>query len=176
MLQDLGVIYSAYVEKKIPDLEIAVTISDNANEEQLFSKSEESKEIEKFWYDIYKSSVPVVNIPTDFPRPSVRTYKSKRLDFTLDANLIPNLKQTGLSVGASFVTTLLTCFELFLYQITGQDDLVVGLPYAGQPINGMNHLIGHCVNLLPLRSKPQQNMSFSDYLKQRKSEMFDAYD
>jgi amino acid adenylation domain-containing protein len=176
MLQDLGTIYSAYVENRIPDLTISIPFSEYANEEQLFSKSDENKEIEKFWYEIYENSIPIVNIPTDNPRPPLRTYKSQRLDFELDTNLLSNLKQTGLSVGSSLVSTLLTSFEVFLYQLTGQDDLVVGLPSAGQPTAGMNHLIGHCVNLLPLRSKPIPDLPFKDYLKQRKSELFDAYD
>ena len=176
MLQDLGMIYSGYVENKIPDLTKPIAFSTYANEEQFFSKSDENKEIEKFWYDIYNKSIPVVDVPADHPRPSIRTYKSQRLDFVFDTDLLSNLKKTGLSVGASLVSTLLTSFEVFLYQLTGQDDLVVGLPYAGQPINGMNHLIGHCVNLLPLRSKINPEMSFTAYLKQRKSELFDAYD
>ena len=176
LLQDLGGLYSAYAENKTPNLPVAIPFSVYANEEQLFSKTKENKAIEKFWFDMFENSVPILNIPTDNPRPSLRTYKSQRLDFSLDTNLLSNLKQTGLSVGASLVTTLLTSFEVFLYQLTGQDDLVVGLPCAGQPLKEMDHLIGHCVNLLPIRSKINPNISFKDYLKQRKLELFDAYD
>jgi amino acid adenylation domain-containing protein len=176
MLQDLGTIYSAYVENKIADLPESIPFSHYANEEQSFSKSDENKKTEKFWYEIYKNSVPVVNLPTDYPRPSLRTYKCQRLDFVLESNLLSSLKQTGLNNGVSLVTTLLTCFEIFLYQVTGQNDLVVGLPSAGQATTGMNHLIGHCVNLLPLRSRILPDISFNKYLKKRKSELFDAYD
>ena len=176
MLQDLGTIYSAYVENKTPDVSTPIPFTAYANEEQSFSNSEENKETEKFWYEIYENSIPVVNVPTDNPRPSLRTYKSQRLDFAFDINLLSELKKTGLSNGSSLVSTLLTSFEVFLYHLTGQDDLVIGLPYAGQPTTGMNYLIGHCVSLLPLRSKPNSNLSFKDYLKQRKTELFDAYD
>ncbi|POY38673.1 non-ribosomal peptide synthetase [Flavobacterium alvei] len=176
MLQDLGAIYSANVENKIPDLPESIQFIAYANEEQLFSNSEENKEIEAYWLKMYEESIPIVNVPTDNARPSLKTYKSHRLDFAFDPNLLLKLKQTGLSVGSSLVTTLLTSFEIFLYQLTGQDDIVVGMPAAGQPAVDMNHLIGHCVNLLPLRSKINPNMSFKDYLKQRKSELFDAYD
>jgi amino acid adenylation domain-containing protein len=176
MLQDLGAIYSAYVENKLPKLTESIPFSSYANEEKLFSNSEENKEIEKYWFEMYKESIPIVNLPTDNPRPSLRTYKSQRLDFELDSNLVTSIKKIGSSVSASFVTTLLTSFEIFLYQLTGEDDLVVGLPSAGQAATGMNHLVGHCVNLLPLRSKPIPNMSFQDYLQKRKSELFDAYE
>jgi amino acid adenylation domain-containing protein len=176
MLQDLGELYSAYAENRSPNLIEPISFSAYAKEEATFSSSDEYDATAKFWYDIYKNSVPAVTVPTDYPRPSIRTYKSNRIDFALDTQTLLNLKQTGLSVSASLVSTLLTCFELFLYQLTGQEDLVVGLPYAGQPVTGMNHLMGHCVNLLPLRSKLNLNLSCSDYLKQRKSELFDAYE
>lgn len=176
LLQDLGTIYSAYTENKVLDLPVAIPFSAYANELQLFSKTEENRESEKFWYEMYHNSVPIVNLPTDNPRPSQRTYKSDRLDFAIDETLLSNLKQLGINVGSSLVTTLLTSFEIFLYQLTGQDDLVVGLPSSGQAGTGMTHLVGHCANLLPLRSKLNINSSFIDYLKQRKTELFDAYD
>ena len=176
LLQDLGALYSSNFSDELADLPIPLRFSDYANEEQLFSESDENKENEKFWYEMYEKSIPVVNAPTDYPRPIIRTYKSQRLDFALDANLLSNLKQTGLSFGASLVTTLLVSFEVFLYQLTGQADIAIGLPSAGQAVTGMNHLVGHCVNLLPLRSKPNPKLSFLDYLKQRKSDLLDAYD
>ena len=176
LLQDLSALYSAYAENEVPNLPLAIPFSTYANVEQLFSKTDESKAIEKFWFEMYENSVPILNVPTDKPRPSLRSYKSRRLDFALDLNLLSNLKQIGASAGASLVTTLLSSFEIFLYQLTGQEDLVVGLPCAGQPLKEMDHLIGHCVNLLPVRSKINPNISYTDYLNQRKLELFEAYD
>ena len=176
MLQELGIIYSALVENKTPLLPEPFSFSEYVVAEQLFASTNEYKEIEKYWCTLYEKSIPIVNLPTDNPRPSLRTYKSQRLDFTLDPNLLASIKKTGLSVGASFVTTLLVGFEVFLYQLTGQNDLVVGLPSAGQAASGMNNLIGHCVNLLPLRSNIVANNSFQEHLKKRKIELFDAYD
>ncbi len=176
MLQELGIIYSALIENKTPLLAESISFSTYADEEQLFSNSDEYKEIEKYWFELYEQSIPVVNLPTDNPRRSIRTYESQRLDFTLDSNLLTPIKKIGTDVGASFITTLSAAFELFLYQLTGQKDLVVGVPSAGQLAAGMDDLIGHCVNLLPLRSDIVPNISFIDYLKKRKTELFDAYD
>ena len=176
ILQELGRIYSAIVENKEPLLAELKSFSTYANEEQLFLNTNEFLETEKYWLNMYKNSIPLVSLPTDNPRPSARTYESGRLDFELDSNLSVSIKKTGLSIGASFVTTLLAGFEVLLYQLTGQNDFVVGVPSAGQPTNGMDNLIGHCVNLLPLRSNPSPNISFIDYLRKRKTELFDADD
>ena len=176
ILEELGIIYSALVENKTPQLPESIPFSEYAEEEQLFANSDDYKEIEKYWFTLYEQSVPVVNLPTDNPRPPFRTYKSELLDFVLDAQLVASLKKIGVDTGTSLITTILAGFEVFLSQVTGQNDIVVGVPAAGQPVTGMNCLLGHCVNLLPLRSNPESNIGFIDYLNRRKLELFDAYD
>jgi amino acid adenylation domain-containing protein len=176
ILEELGIIYSALVENKTPQLPESIPFREYAEEEQLFASSDDYKEIEKYWFTLYEQSVPVVDLPTDNPRPSLRTFESERLDFELDSQLVASIKKLGLSAGTSLITTILAGFEVFLSQLTGQNDIVVGVPAAGQPVTGMNCLIGHCVNLLPLRSNLESNISFIDYLNRRKLELFDAYD
>src|SRR5690606_29654099 len=129
-----------------------------------------------YWLNQYKDKVPTLTLPTDFPRPQIRTFKSERLDFLMDNELLDALKKTGIKSGCSLVTTLLSTFEIFLSKQTGQDDIVLGLPSADQAASGRTQMIGHCVNLLPLRNKIDTNLSFSDYLKQRNTQLFDAYD
>src|SRR5690606_7848862 len=127
-----------------------------------------------YWLNQFKDAVPQVTLPTDFPRPEIRTFKSERLDFPLDNALLEALKKTGIKAGCSLVTTLLSTFEIFLSVHTGQDDIVLGLPSADQAASGKTQMIGHCVNLLPLRSKIDKNITFKEYLKIRNPLLFDA--
>ncbi|MBF8150479.1 amino acid adenylation domain-containing protein [Winogradskyella sp. F6397] len=176
MLQDLGGLYSARVQNKLASLPSPESFVTFADDQQKFLKSEAYKTTENFWLEHYESSIPQLDLPTDFPRPQLRTFKSERLDFPIDNDLLDALKKTGLKAGSSFVSTLMVAFEVLLFKLTGSSDLVVGLPSAGQSASGKSHLVGHCVNLLPLRSKINTNSSFVEYLKVRKSEFFDAYD
>lgn len=176
MLQDLGILYSAYVQNKLIELSTPVLFSKFSKEYVAFLQTPEYEAIEKFWLDQYSGPIPVVNLPVDSTRPMVRTYKSNRLDFDLDITLIAALKNIGTQFGCSLVTTLLAAFEAFLYRLTGDENIVIGLPTAGQSATGNFHLVGHCVNLLPLKSKPVAGIPFSDYLKIRKSATFDAYE
>lgn len=176
MIEELGLLYSSKVSNENIKIPNAIPYSDYADEHQQFLISEEFRETEQFWLNQYQPNVPELNMPTDFPRPEVRNYKSDRLDFPLNSDLLAKLKKTGVRVGSSFVTTLMTAFELFLCKQTGQNDIVLGLPAAGQAVTGKTQLIGHCVNLLPLRSKVVLDQPFNAYLKNRKSLMFDAYD
>jgi amino acid adenylation domain-containing protein len=176
ILQELGSLYSSYILGTTPNIPEPETFSSYAEEEQEFIGSEEYKKTEQYWLKQYESSVPVVSIPTDFPRPQLRTFKSNRLDFGIDNSLVSDLKKVGIKSGASFVVTLMAAFEVFLYRQTGQDELVLGLPAAGQSLSGKTQLVGHCVNLLPLRSKLSAKIPFNEYLKNRKTEIFDAYE
>jgi len=176
ILEELGTIYSAYIENKEPKLPTPELFSEFAERINSFMESSEYKPLENFWINIYKESVPTIELPLDFERPPLRTYNSSRIDFPLDETIINKLKNIGISAGCSLVTTLLSAFEVFLCKITGQHDLVVGFPSSGNTLYDMRQLIGDCVNLLPLRSKISSEISFSDYLKERNSQLFDAYE
>lgn len=176
MLQDIGGLYSATTTNTAHSLPKVDNFSTYADEQQEFIENEEFKTTQKYWLNHYESSVPKVTLPTDFPRPKIRTFKSNRLDFPISNDLVTDLKKVGIQSRASFVATLMTAFEVFLYHQTGQDDLVIGLSAAGQSVSGKNQLVGHCVSLLPLRSKIIPNTPFNTYLKQRKEEIFDAYE
>ncbi|AWK06834.1 non-ribosomal peptide synthetase [Flavobacterium crocinum] len=176
ILEELGTIYSAYIENKEPVLPKAEKFSEFAEKVNSFMESKEYKSVEDFWINIYKESVPTMELPLDYKRPSLRTYNSNRIDFPLEDSIINDLKNVGLNSGCSLVTTLLAAFEVFLSKITGQNDLVVGFPSSGNTLYDMRQLIGDCANLLPLRTKINPDISFTEYLKQRNFELFDAYE
>lgn len=176
MMQDLSKFYSASVKQEYIKLPAPLLFSDYALKQLAQSESGLNKETEQFWMDQFMGSGHLLDIPTDFPRPALRTYKSHREDLILDGALSNGVKKLAKSSGSSFVTTLLAAFEVFLKQVTGQEEIIVGLPAAGQPATDNFRLVGHCVNLLALRSYPKSNISFKTYLKQRRSEVLDAYD
>ncbi|MGI4740011.1 MAG: non-ribosomal peptide synthetase [Janthinobacterium lividum] len=176
LLQDISAFYSAYCQGLYPDLLAATSFSAYADQQLLFSRSADYQVVEQFWLRQYQGPVPVLTLPTDFARPALRTYQSTRADYTLPPALVAGLKQLGLRAGCSLVTTLLAAFEVLLHRLTGQADVVVGLPAAGQSATGMPRLVGHCVNLLPLRSQVAADKSFTEYLQHRKPAIFDAYE
>ncbi|MEZ4740697.1 MAG: condensation domain-containing protein [Flavobacteriales bacterium] len=153
----------------IPFSEYALAVIDNAKDPALQS-------IEKYWLDQFSGSLPRLDMPTDRPRPRVRSFKGKRLDLEMAPELVHGLKEVATRSGASFVTTLLTSFELLLHKITEDSDIVVGLPAAGQSDLDMKHLVGHCVNLLALRSKLEEERTFIEHLKARRTSVLDAFD
>lgn len=174
ILQDLGIFYSAFAQDKTPKMAAAPQLVAYAREEQAYLASAEYNVIEQFWLRQYQESVPTLDLPTDFTRPRIRSYAGNRLDFLLADDLVQGIRKVGISAGCSFVTTLMAAFEVLLHRLTGQTDIVLGLPAAGQSATGMVGLVGHCVNLLPLRSQPAEDKTFLTYLGERKLGLLDA--
>lgn len=175
IISDLAKVYTAIVQSRPPQLGESERFSQYAMScaEQ---EDEDIAESLNYWLQQFSDFIPVVDFPTDRPRPALRTFDSARIDWQLSPELITQLKQLGTSCGCSFLTTLLAGFEVFLSRLTGQSDVIVGIPAAGQAATGQYELVGHCVNLLPLRTQINSHQSFQDYLNIRKSTVLDAYE
>ncbi|MEH2446017.1 MAG: amino acid adenylation domain-containing protein [Nostoc sp.] len=176
LMPDLGKLYSGLQQGIVPELEEPDHLSEYAILQEEEADSPEAIATEKYWLKQFAESVPVLDFPSDRPRPPLRTFNAAREDWHLNPELVANLKQLGTKLGCSFMTTILGGFEVWLHRLTGQNDLVVGIPAAGQAALGQYNLVGHCVNLLPLRSQINGEKSFSDYLRSRRSAVLDAYD
>ena len=176
MMEDLSRMYNAYAKGGSPALEPAAQMSDYVTDQISYKRSRAYKETERFWLDQYKDIIPVLDVPVDRPRTAPRSYKGQRIDQPISKEMADALKKTGAKQGASLVTTLLSAFEVLLYQLTQQTDISVGLPASGQAASGLTNVVGHCVNLLPLKTHIDPSAPFTTYLKKRKKEVLDAYD
>jgi amino acid adenylation domain-containing protein len=175
ILQDLSKFYSAYVSHSDALLEHPYSFASYSEDLKAYSETENYRQEEEYWVNQYQT-IPVLELPTDFPRSVKRSYKSQRDDFLLKPELIGGLKKAGAKIGCSLVTTLISVYEIFLHRLTGQSEIVMGVPTAGQAVSEHYDLVGQCVNLLPIRSFPEGELSVTDYLKKRKSQILSDYD
>ena len=176
VMADISQIYSALIVGQEPKLEAAVPFSEYALAMIDFAQSEEHARTEQYWLEQYAGPLPRLDMPLDKPRPARKTYNGARIDMELDTTLVRGLKEVATRSGSSFVTTLLSAFELLLYKLSGDNDLVVGLPAAGQNDMDMKQLVGHCVNLLALHSRIDEERPFLEHLKKRRGAVLDAHD
>ncbi|AWG22183.1 hypothetical protein FFWV33_12000 [Flavobacterium faecale] len=167
ILEDLSILYSASVNNVAPKLKNPERFSNYATTVDDLVENEQLKLTEEYWLNNYKESVPVVDLPIDTQRPDLRTYKSNRFDYPIDIKLINGLNQLRKSADCSLVTAMIIAYEIFIYKITGQNDIVIGFPVSGNARYDMKHLLGNCSNLLPIRTKIDPSQTFTDYLKQR---------
>jgi len=175
IVRDLAALYAQQIGQG-QDLPPADTFAEYALAEAEHAQSAEGKASEAYWLNRFANATPSLDLPTDHPRPRQRSFHSLREDLLLDAALIADVKRMGAQRGASLYATLLAAFGLLLQRLTGQDDVVIGIPSAGQAAGGHHDLVGHCVNVLPLRVMMDTNAPFADSLKQVRGDLLDAFD
>ncbi|MGE7136592.1 amino acid adenylation domain-containing protein [Luteibacter sp. NPDC031894] len=175
IVRDLAALYAQRIGKGNGPA-TASAFSNFALAEAAHAGSETAREDERYWLDRFAGTVPVLDLPTDRSRPRRRTFTSRREDRTLDATEVAAIKRLGAGKGASFYATLLTAFAVLLRRIAGQDDVVIGIPTAGQAAEGLDTLVGHCVNVLPLRARIDETASFASVLGSVRNDMLDAFE
>ena len=129
-----------------------------------------------YWQQQLEVTPPVLQLPTDFPRARVQTYRGAVEQFSLSVALSERLQTLAKQQSATVFMTLLAAFKVLLYRYTGQTDLVVGTPIANRHRAEVEGLIGLFVNTLVLRSHLSPQASFLALLDQVKTTTLAAYD
>lgn len=176
IVRDLAALYTAQASQSPAELPAADRYSDYVNDELAFVTSDAGLDDERFWIAKFHGQAPVLELPRDRPRAAWRTFASRREDHALDADLTAQLRKLGASHGASLFATLLGGFAALLNRLTGSEDVIIGVPAAGQSATSREQLVGHCVNLLPIPVAVASGQSFGGLLKATRTSVLDAYE
>jgi amino acid adenylation domain-containing protein/FkbM family methyltransferase len=122
------------------------------------------------------SGIPVLELPTDRPRPAVQTFPGGRQSLVLSKNLSNALKALSRKEGVTFFMTLLAAFQTLLHRYTGQEDIAVGSPIANRTRSEIEGLIGFFVNTLVLRTDLSGNPNFRELLARVRKVALGAYE
>ncbi|WP_316799484.1 amino acid adenylation domain-containing protein [Pedobacter frigidisoli] len=176
ILEELSKIYSALCRGNYSLLPEAFQLSQFALVQEEFLRSQSFQQTEQFWLNQFQHHVPEMSLQADFPRGLSRTYQSRRIDQLLHHEVVESLRKSGAKIGCSLVTTMLSLFEILIYKKTQQPELVIGLPSAEQAVTEFYNLVGHCVNILPIKSSIDPERSLADYLKAKREQLMDVYE
>ena len=152
-----------------PELPKAPSFADFAERDEAERASRSSA---KYWREIFETVPPVLDLPTDRPRPAVRTFSADRVDHVFPDALAKDLAKLAGSVRASVVSVALAGVGTMLHRLSGASDLVLGLPVARQSVEGLDDLVGHGVQLLPVRFRIESTTPFSEVVDQAKAGIF----
>ncbi|HKV09099.1 MAG TPA: amino acid adenylation domain-containing protein [Thermoanaerobaculia bacterium] len=131
---------------------------------------------EAYWRGVFDPLPPAFEPPTDRPRPPVRTFRGSHETAVFDAEVRRAVQQLGRRRGATFFITLLAGWTALLHRWTGQDDVVVGVPLARRPLEGGDRLVGHCVDISPIRSRAEGSTVFAEHVAFVRGRLFGAHD
>lgn len=176
LANDLAALYTAACQGEVADLPLANQISEYAVEQANYQKNQAAKETENYWINEFTGEIPVLDLPTDWARPRIKTYACDIEKIRIGEDLYRDLKKTAAANGTTFFFLMYTAFHTFLHRLTGQEDLVLGLVAAGQTISENKNLVTHGVNLLPVRISTDKNKPFNQHLKTVRGKILDAFE
>ncbi|MGW7819955.1 non-ribosomal peptide synthase/polyketide synthase [Streptomyces puniciscabiei] len=171
--RDLGELYTAAREQRAPVLPgLPVRYTDYAAWQR--TRADHAEADLDHWRRALDGVVPL-ELPTDRPRPAVRTRDGALLTFTLPAQLTERLRARGREADATLYMTLVTACQILLARWAGQEDVTVGTVTAGRERPELHDVVGMFVNTLVLRAKVRPELPFRDLLAQVRTTVLDAF-
>ena len=177
LTREFGQLYES-IHKGTPDplSPLRIQYRDYASWQNHLLESKAMAVHSNYWREKLSGKIPVLDLPTDFPRPSVQTFNGRELSFNLDSERLNGLLEFSRGQTASLFMTLLALVKVLLYRYTGQEDIIVGSPIAGRIHADLEDQVGFYLNTLPLRDQIRSDVSFERFLQQVKQTSTQAYD
>ncbi|MGB7605272.1 MAG: amino acid adenylation domain-containing protein, partial [Lutisporaceae bacterium] len=156
--------------------ELRVQYKDYSIWENKMLASEAMKEHEEYWTNMFSDEIPVLNLPTDYPRPSTQSFEGESIGFSLDKELIQKLKKISKAKVVTLYMILLSAYNIVLSKYSGQEDIIIGSAAAGRPHVDLHNMVGMFVNTLALRNYPKGKKKFDEFLQEVKKNALSAYE
>ncbi len=130
----------------------------------------------EYWKSQFDDEIPVLDMPTDYPRPQEQSNVGSKAEIILDETLSENIKQLANKTEATSYMVFLAAAMVTLSKYSRQEDIVIGSPISGRTHRDTEGMLGMFVNTLAMRGKPEKNKTFSDFLAEIKETCFKAYE
>ncbi|HDB0262658.1 non-ribosomal peptide synthase/polyketide synthase [Pseudomonas aeruginosa] len=153
LIEEFSRFYSAYATGAEPGLPVLpIQYADYALWQRSWLEAGEQERQLEYWRGKLGERHPVLELPTDHPRPAVPSYRGSRYEFSIEPALAEALRGTARRQGLTLFMLLLGGFNILLQRYSGQTDLRVGVPIANRNRAEVEGLIGLFVNTQVLRS------------------------
>ncbi|BAY46081.1 amino acid adenylation domain-containing protein [Scytonema sp. HK-05] len=176
LYEELTTLYQAFKDGLSNPLpELPIQYADFAVWQREWLSGEVLQKQLNYWKQQLTGATPVLELPTDRPRPPVQSYRGARQFFVLPQSLSQALHGLSRQEGVTLFMTLLAAFQTLLYRYSRQEDILVGSPIAGRNREEIEGLIGFFVNTLVLRTDMSGNPNFRELLQRVRSTAMSAY-
>ncbi|MGH9348635.1 MAG: amino acid adenylation domain-containing protein [Vicinamibacterales bacterium] len=159
---------------KLPRLEFEYT--DFAESVDLALESGRLEDQRRYWLDQFASVPDPLDVPADFPRPPIQSFRGDDLRHDFSPELSQALEAFAKSQNATLYIALLAVLNLWIHRLTGREDFVVGSPIANRDDERIESMMGLFATALPMRAAVNPTMTFEDLLRRTRDVAIAAYD
>ncbi|WP_164021814.1 non-ribosomal peptide synthetase, partial [Pyxidicoccus trucidator] len=165
LMREVATLYEAFRQGQPSPLpELPVQYADYAVWQRGWLQGEALDAQLGWWKQQLAGAPHALELPTDFPRPPVQSFRGATVHFQLPRALSRALEALCQKQGATLFMGLLAATQALLARHSGQQDIVLGSPIAGRRFSELEGLIGFFINTLALRARMEDNPSFSALL------------
>ena len=176
LLKEFKVLYEAYARgEESPLAELEIQYADFAHWQREWLQGEVLERQLGYWKEQLAGAPALLELPTDYPRPAVQTFRGAHQSLTLPVELTTELKALTQRSGVTLFMTLLAAFQTLLSRYSGQDDIVVSTGIANRNRAETEKLIGFFVNTLVLRTDLSGDPTFAELLERVREVTLGAY-
>ena len=182
IVRELLVLYQAHVAGQIeavrepPLPPLSLQYVDYVYWQRTMLAGPEGERLRHYWLAQFSGELPLLDLPTDRPRPRQQTFHGDSASRFLSAGLARSLRALSQTQGTTLATTLLAAFQALLHRYTGQEELLVGSVVAGRDRPELANLVGYFINPVALRAHFDQRTTFAQLLQQVKQTVLGAYE
>ncbi|WP_143021615.1 non-ribosomal peptide synthetase, partial [Paenibacillus sp. OK060] len=163
-----------YNGEKLPALKIQY--KDYAVWQQDEAGSEHYQAQEAYWMERLSGDLPILELPTDYPRPQVQSFEGAAVSMQIDSELSRRINKLAVKHGATQYMVMLAALNVLLSKYTGQEDIIIGTSVAGRTHSDLSGVMGMFVNSLAMRNQPVGSKTFQEFLEEIKEESLAAFD
>jgi amino acid adenylation domain-containing protein len=167
-------IMAMYPGKELPALRIRY--KDYSEWKNSQGVREVLKRQQQYWIKELEGEIPVLDLPTDYPRPGIQSFAGDIVPFHIGKEETEKLKALAAAEDVTMFMVLLAVLYIMLAKLSGQEDILVGIATASRVQEGLPGIIGIFANSLPLRNYPKEEKTFKEFLREIKQRTLEAYD
>jgi amino acid adenylation domain-containing protein len=175
LIKEILIIYNSHNTQTIDLPTLKIQYKDYATWENETVKSGVLKDDKNYWIGQFSRDIPVLNLPIDKPRPSVKTYNGNILHFVFEQEELKSLIEFNKSINSTLFMSILAITNILLHKYTGQSDIIIGSASAGRSHSDLEDQVGFYIKALPLRTRFSQNDSVKKLLEEIKQLTINAY-
>ncbi|HTK11264.1 MAG TPA: amino acid adenylation domain-containing protein, partial [Ktedonobacteraceae bacterium] len=176
LVQEISTFYAhlcAGMSAELPDL--TVQYADFAVWQRSRLQGENLQALHSYWRKQLADAPEVLNLPTDYARPTMQTFQGSTEHFVLLPELTHELNRLAHKEQVTLFMLLIAAFNVLLYHYSQQSDILLGVPIANRTREETEKLIGVFMNTLVLRHQLQPQQSFRELLTVVRNTTLEAY-
>jgi tyrocidine synthetase III len=176
LIRELLLLYNARCRhEEKPLLPLSIQYADYAHWEQKQLTGTNFREHLDYWLKQFEGELPVLELPGDKIRPSIKTYNGRSAGKKFNAGLTEGLRALVRQQDCTLFMGLLALVKTLLYRYTGQTDIIIGSPIAGREQGGLEGQVGLYMNTLALRTQFTVTDSYPELLQKVREVTLGAY-